>query len=313
MRKEYQKISDLYNLGLIKNVACLRQGLIVPKAVIETPKGKFIVSQHKLSNKKNIISKSETSLRYEISLLGTLKDLPVPHYLKSVNNKFIEKFGDRWLTVNKYIEGKNPKTITPAMARQLGSFLGSFHRKGRNFKKIIKQRRKFYDLNPKVMREMHSSVKRQKNKKLRAVVEEVKAGVIENFPPPKLPTGPIHVDIKPENELFFKGKLTGIVDFGNFYIGTLMVDLGKTIMWNCCRNKKIDKKLLKEFIKGYGSKRKLGLKETLYLKKSILYAIYSHIWVDLYHIPFKYVPESYVLSLVNNFLPVARKIILEAK
>ena len=48
--------------------------------------------------------------------------------------------------------------------------------------------------------------------------------------------------------------------------------------------------------------------ELNYFKKSILFAIYSHIWVDLYHVPIKYIPEEYTLSLVRDFLPVARQL-----
>jgi len=45
-----------------------------------------------------------------------------------------------------------------------------------------------------------------------------------------------------------------------------------------------------------------------YLKQSILFAIYSHLWVDLYHVPIRYVPESYTLFLVREFLPLARRL-----
>ena len=87
-----------------------------------------------------------------------------------------------------------------------------------------------------------------------------------------------------------------------------MIDVGKTIMWNCCITGMLDEKLFKSFIHGYKEKRRLNKNEAKYLKKSILYAIYSHIWVDLYHIPIKYVPIKWTLFLVKTFLPVARKL-----
>ncbi|OGI28632.1 MAG: hypothetical protein A2184_03125 [Candidatus Moranbacteria bacterium RIFOXYA1_FULL_44_7] len=79
-------------------------------------------------------------------------------------------------------------------------------------------------------------------------------------------------------------------------------------MWNFCPNKKLDRRLLKEFIRGYNSRRNFSKAEHLYLEKAILFAIYSHIWVDLYHIPIKYVPESWPLMLIRRFLPVANQI-----
>jgi Ser/Thr protein kinase RdoA (MazF antagonist) len=194
------------------------------------------------------------------------------------------------------------------MARELGVFLGEFHLQGKRFRKILKSRRKFYDLNPAVMKKTERYAFNQNNLLLKLVVHDIKSGVEKNRPPAGLPRGPIHVDIKPENELFVKNKLSAVVDFGNFYVGPLMVDVGKTIMWNCCGRGKFDKNLFKSFMNGYKSKRRLTKKEFSYLKKSILFAIYSHIWVDLYHVPLKYVPESYTLFLVKNFLPVATQI-----
>lgn len=312
-KKEYQEIADIYCLGKIKKIYYLHKGLQTPKVCLTVPKGIFVVSKYSLSNKKKIISKSEKSLQYEIDLLNFLKNLPVSNFIISDSGNYIEKYKRFWITVDKYIKGSTPKTINTKMAEQLGIFLGKFHKQGMRFKKRNKERRKFYDLRPVVLKQMHPIALRQTNKILKGVVKEVKRGVIENFPPKNMEIGPIHVDIKPENELFSRGKLTGVVDFGNFYIGPLMIDVGKTIMWNCCKNKRLNKKLLKEFVKGYQSQRKMNNDECNYLRKSILYAIYSHIYVDLYHVPLKYVPESYTLFLVNNFLPIARKMMKSSR
>ena len=87
-----------------------------------------------------------------------------------------------------------------------------------------------------------------------------------------------------------------------------MVDVGKTIMWNCCKHKKLDFKLTAELLRGYETKRKLNKKEKSYLKNSILFGIFSHIWGDLYHVSVGYIPENYTISLIRNFLPIARKL-----
>ncbi len=116
------------------------------------------------------------------------------------------------------------------------------------------------------------------------------------------------MDIKPENELFERGKLTGVVDFGNFYVDAFVIDVGKTIMWNCCRNRKLDWKLALAFMEGYTSRRKASRAELASITQWILFAIYSHLWVDLYPVPLGYVPESYTLRLVNEFLPIARQL-----
>ncbi|MFH0806527.1 MAG: phosphotransferase [Candidatus Brennerbacteria bacterium] len=305
-RKEYQEISDAFQLGSVKRIVYFGKGLQTPKVMVRTPKGEFIISKHRHFSSRDIWSKSRRSFLYEVGLLNVLKKLPVPHYRKSAKGGYVLDFKRFDVTVYRFLPGKQPRFLTPAMVRQLGSFVGSFHAAGRNFRETLKGRRRFYQLTHTVVRRMHVYAQKQKNPRLKRIVTEVKKGVEQNRLPASLPKGPIHVDIKPENELFVREKLTGVIDFGNFYIGPYMLDVGKTVMWNCVRKGRLEKNLLQSFLKGYESKRKLSVQERKYLKRSILFAIFSHIWVDLYHVPIKYVPESYTLFLVRAFLPVAR-------
>lgn len=307
-KNQYQQIADIYCLGKITNITYLHQGYQSPKVAVTTLLGKFVIAKNKLSNKKDVISKSKISLQYEIDMLNSLFNLPVPEYLLSKNKKFIEQFEKDYVTVYKYIIGTSPKKFTEKMIYDLGMFLGEFHKQGKKFNKKLKVRRKFYDLNPRVIKKMMPLVNKQSNELLKSVVQKVKNGVEKNRPPINLPIGPIHVDISANNLLYQKNNLSGVIDFGNFYIGEYMIDIGKTIMFTCCQNGKLNKKFLNKFIQGYQKFRKLNKKEKDYLDKSILYAIYSHIWVDLYHVPLKYVPESYTIFLVKKFLPITKLI-----
>ncbi|MDD4902304.1 MAG: phosphotransferase [Patescibacteria group bacterium] len=307
--REYQMIADRYGLGKINRISYLYLGYGgSAKVAVVTPLGKFVISKNIIASGKGIVGKSKEGLQYEIDMLKTVEGMPVPSFLRSKRKTFIEKFRGGLVTVYRFLPGKPPRKITPAMAYQLGEFFGEFHKRSHKFKKDLAARRKYYDLNPAVMEKMRPGAHRQKNAILKKAVEIVEQGVKDNYPPAEIPAGPIHVDPYSRNELFQGNKLSGIIDFGNFYLGPLMIDVGKIIMWNCCPGKKLDKRLLKKFIGGYKRKRKFSGRESAYLKKAILYAIYSHIWVDLYHVPIKYVPESYALFLVKNFLPVARQI-----
>jgi Ser/Thr protein kinase RdoA (MazF antagonist) len=149
---------------------------------------------------------------------------------------------------------------------------------------------------------------KQTNLKLKSVVADIENGVIDNKFDNKLPQGPIHVDIKADNELFIGDKLTGIIDFGNFYRGPLILDVGKTIIFNCIKNNNINKEMMKKFLMGYEKYRKLTKKEHDNIFKAIRYAIYSHIWLDLYHVPLKLVPQKHTLYFVKKFLPAIRKL-----
>ena len=276
--KEYQIIANKYRLGEIINLEYLYIGYGgSAKVKIETSKGYFVVAKNILADKKDITSKSVESLQYEIDMLNTIKRIKVPQYRYSEKNNYIEKYKDGWVTIYDFIPGKSPKKINNKKAFELGKFLGEFHKLGSKFKKEIPSRRKFYNLDYSAIRKMETIARKQKNKKLFSLIDEIKLGVIDNTPPRNIPIGPIHVDIGHNNELFLGDKLSGIIDFGNFYRGPYMVDIGKTIMWNCCSNGKLNIKLFNSFMSGYKSNRKLNKSESQYITKSILFAIYSHI------------------------------------
>ncbi|MFA6502818.1 MAG: phosphotransferase [Candidatus Paceibacterota bacterium] len=302
------KIAETFRLGTVAGVKSLQKGFQTPKTLLRTSKGSFVVSKYTLNNPNTLLGKSVASLQYEIDFLTHLKGLPVPHYVKSVNGKYIEKQGDHWVTVDKFIGGSHPEIVTESMARQLGKFLGAFHQQGRGFRQAPRGRRRFYDMRPAVVEKMAVYAKKQDDQQLASVVEEVLRGVERTRLPKGLPQGIVHVDIKSDNELFAGEKLKAVLDFGNMYKDALLLDVGKVIMWNCVRHKEVDTALVASFIKGYEEKRRLSTAERKYLKRSVLFAIYSHIWVDLYHLPLKYVPASYVRYLVRTFLPVARKL-----
>jgi homoserine kinase type II len=298
--------AERYNLGEIRSLTQLHGGLQTPKTLVKTTKGTFVISKHNLSTAKGLVHKSRESLSYEIKLLNTLKDLPVPHFVRSQKGRYMEDINNSWVTVDTFIPGKKPHTITPKMAYQIGLFIGDFHTQGKRFKTSLPSRRKFYDLGEGVMKRMYPYAKKQTNPLLKSVLEEVKSGVEKNRLSKNLPRGPVHVDIKPDNELFVGEDLAGVLDFGNFYIDTFLLDVGKAIMWNCVKAGKIDPALCKAFMRGYQERRRLNKQEMKYLTQAIRFAIYSHIWVDLYHVPLRYVPESYTLGLVKKFLPIAR-------
>lgn len=241
---------------------------------------------------------------HEIKLLKLLNALSVPKYINS-GNKYIICYKETNITVYRYIEGRMPKKLNEDMVYQLGEFLGKFHKLGKKFKDRLAGRRKFYDLNDSVMNKMDVYARKQTNLLLKGNFERIRQGVKNNRLPDGLARGPIHVDLKPMNELFIKERLSGILDFGLFYKDYLLIDIGKTIMWNCKKNSKIDKNLLKSFIKGYEKERILPKREKESLKQAILFAIYAHIYVDYYHVPLHIVPESYTIGLVKEFLPVA--------
>ena len=307
-KSEYQKIMDFFGLGKIRTIEYFKQGLAAPKIHVKSTKGRYVIAKYKLGKGENFKNKPRTALRSEIDLLTSLENLPTPNYILNCKNDYILDYKGFAITVYKFLPGRAPKAMNEEKIFQLGKFLGNFHQQGAKFKNRFTARHIFYDFSNKKMKFMKKYAYNQKNKELKSVVAEVEREVIKNRPHYNFSQGPIHVDIKSDNELFQRDKLTGIIDFGNFYVGPYILDLGKTIIFNCVINNQINKKLKTQFLRGYESQRRLTKQEKKFLNRSILYAIYSHIWLDLYHVPLKLVPARHTLYFVKNFLPAARQL-----
>ncbi|MBI4094984.1 MAG: phosphotransferase [Candidatus Liptonbacteria bacterium] len=302
-KKEYQKIAKVFKIGTIQNLHQFKGGLAAPKVLVKTTRGRFVIAKYKFGKGDNFKNKPRWALQNEVDLLNLLKGLPTPQYVADGKGDFILNHRGFGITVYRFLEGRTSRTFNGKQVFELGRFLGNFHAQGLKLKNRFSKRHKFYHFPPARIREMKIHAYNQTHPKLKSVVRLVEDGIRENSPPKYLPHGPIHVDFKHDNELFKGNTLTGIIDFGNFYRGPLMLDVGKAIIFNCAKNGKLDDKLIKRFLAGYSKYRKLDREEKKYLKRSIRYAIYSHIWLDLYHVPLNLVPETHTLYFVEEFLP----------
>lgn len=306
-QSDYQKIINIFNLGKIKKIEYFELGLAAPKVHVVTSKGQYVIAKYKIGKGENFKNKPLSSLKYEVDLLTSLKNLPTPKYIAYKKNNYILDFKGFAVTVYEYLKGMPPKYINDKRAFQLGKFLGSFHRQTKRLKNRYSNRYKFYYFSKSRYDYMRPYAYDQKNKELKAVVGAIETIMNMNRLSNNLPQGPIHVDIKADNELFKGDKLTGIVDFGNFYVGPFMLDLGKTIVFNCIKNNRINLQLMHHLLSGYEQERPLQKIEKKNLNKAIIFSICSHIWLDLYHVPLKIVPYTHTLGYVKNQWPAVRK------
>lgn len=299
---EYVELCSIFRLGAL--VKIFHYDMVWyewTKVFVQTEQGKFVISAYETSGTARL--KWRDLILQEIALLSSLNGLPVPQYV-SVDGDYALSYKGKNITVYRYIEWVNPEVINASMVSQIGQFLGRFHTMGADFHDPLIGRRRFYDLGDVVMRTMDVYAREQSNPLLQAHFERVRMGVMENRLPTGLAVWPIHVDLKPVNVLFIGETLSGVLDFWLFYRDALLIDIGKAIMWNCVQDKKVNPELMTHFLEGYERERILPDTERELLKQAILFAIYSHIYVDYYHVPLEIVPESYTVSLVEDFLPV---------
>ena len=94
--------------------------------------------------------------------------------------------------------------------------------------------------------------------------------------------------------------LTYIVDFDNGYVGPLILDLGKAIMFFASDKKKFDARKANLMIREYNKIRKLNKLEQKELKKAVNFAFLSHVFVDYYIRAIKVTPQRYFEWIIND-------------
>lgn len=298
MEKSFIKsVCDKYNLGGLKSFSVIPLGLINKKILITSSRGKFVL---------RLSIRSARQLEFEVALLNHICELKVVRLMPYAPGKYISFYNKTPYLVYKFIKGEIPKKITLQLINQIGKFQGKFHVLGRSFKLQVK-RDYYYDFSKPRVREFYKKLYKKTPPQFKKQFRVVRDTLLNIQLPKNIPTGPIHVDIKPENVLVKKGELAGVLDFDNSYFGPYIIDIGKTVMWWCINKGRVNQQNFQEFIKAYTSQRKLTSIEQRLLGQSILHAIASHIYIDYLKYQEGIIPLSYLTMLHREFYPVLLK------
>lgn len=222
----------------------------------------------------------------------------MPELIK-LNKGYLTRIEGKPALLYKYIPGKQLKRFSKKQLMEVGEFNANFHNQGKKF-----SWNKY--------RDKHYRLPKSKLDRIIAAAEEAKLGHLtllhdliieleENKLNENLPEGPVHVDIKPENVLFYKGKLSGVLDFDNSYIGYFLLDLAKTMVWFGLEGKFFNIEKSKIIYDGYIEKRNLSSLEYSELYKAIKFAFLSHIIVDYYKRALGIISSDYFEFMVNDF------------
>lgn len=282
-------LRKLRELGAIKEITRFRSGQINESHYLKTDQGEYVLRIYR--------HKKEQEIAFEVALLNILKGFPVPA-VAPIHGKEIIKFGLSCAILYKYIPGKNLKSFTSSQRKSVGRALAAIHNKTKDFKWAGKRNEYYNFTNEKI--NLFSRTVDKSSIPFKKRFQEIKADSIKYRLRPSLPSGGIHVDVKPENVLFYKGSLSGIIDFDNSYIGPLVLDLAKTIMWFGLYNKKMNLAYARDIYRGYTSARKLTALEYKELHTAIMFAHASHLFDVFYMAALKKNTMKYFRFLMNN-------------
>lgn len=301
-----KRFRELNQAQLIEALAAARVGKIiqiVPYAGGQHNRTFFVITSKGKFSLRVYLYKTPSKFSFELALLNAVRGLPVPR-LQKFGRRYYYSVNDKFAILYRYIPGHQLTRYSNSQLTQVGSFIGSYHRRVQRFV-WHGRRHKFYDL-PKhriqhLLRVIHSS-RVPYQQYLRAIVRDL----LRYQMPRDLPEGSIHADIKPENTLFYGRRLSGVIDFDNSYIGPFILDLAKSMVWFGSRNGTFRLAAAIQIYRGYVSKRPLNAQEFGALFTAVKFAFLSHVFVDYFMRARSYTTAKYFSTIIRHLYTAYR-------
>jgi Ser/Thr protein kinase RdoA (MazF antagonist) len=262
-------ILNNWNIKEIYEIKLIDKGNVNKNWLIKTKDKKYVFRQF---NKEHTIS----NLKFELSYLLYLKDkkfpYDIPALLMTKSKKSFLMRGKDLFWLYPFIEGNHIDQSSKKVLTEIALMTTRYHDiieksklenkkpKKKNFGReaIIKEIKEFVSKMP-LKKNNRQKIFFKQSKKMVDILEKLDTKDY-NF----LKQYPIHRDLNPENLIWKKGRLTGIIDFEN--VGNskdvLARDIAVIMQYFCKKNKsKFDIEKARFFIKEYKKHRKLQKEE----------------------------------------------------
>lgn len=272
----------LGNWGIENTISCKKaeKGVSNHNWIVKTNEGKYVLRKVRQDKKLS-------ELKFELEYLNYLKRKKFPYKIPApTQNKrgsFFVRKGSSVFWLYAFIEGKDIKRFGYPELKECAKMMANYHKLIEN--SGLDNKTSCSDFSRKeIMREISSFRKKigdsPKDKKDKIFLEEsskllpLLSGLnVREYS--KLKKYPLHRDINPENTLWKKKKLIGVIDFEN--VGeikdTLIKDIAGMLQYSC-RDKtdkyKLDLKLVRFFLKEYRKYHPLSETEASFIPEVII-------------------------------------------
>ena len=194
-----------YDIGEIISCIGIVEGIENTNFLLTTSTGRFILTIFE--------KRVQTSdLPFYLGLMDylSLKGFPCARPVQRKDGKIWGKIEKKSAALITFVSGQWPKRINLNHCLKVGHILAKLHITGSDFK--IKRKN---NLSVETWQPLLKTCLKQNNLSNNLKIENL-AGVIEHLEnnwPNNLPTGPIHGDLFPDNVLFHKKYISGVIDF----------------------------------------------------------------------------------------------------
>ncbi len=259
-KKDISSINKKFEIEKIINFKGIKQGIENTNYLLRSKNKKFILTIFE----KRV---SQKEIPFFMKLMDQLNNSKIncPQPQKNKDKSYLIRLKNKTACIVSFLDGKDKKSLNLKNCHDIGKMIAEMHL---STKKITFSRKN--SMGVKYLNPLLNSIK-FKSKKFTNIEKFLKINFkdIKMKWPKKLPSGIIHGDLFIDNIFFKKNKLSGIIDFYFAANDYFMYEIAICVNALCFDKKKskflINKKKVKNLIKGYESVKKISLKE----KKSL--------------------------------------------
>ena len=259
-KKDLLYINKKFNDERFLSFKGIKQGIENTNYLLKSKNKKYILT---IFEKR--VSKKEIPFFMELMDELNKSNLNCPKPLKNKDGKYLINLKNKTACIVSFLQGKDKKNLNSKNCYDVGRIIAQMHLHTKKIKLFRKNSMGVKNLNP-----LLKSIK-FKSKKFTNIDKFLKINFdnIKKKWPKKLPGGIIHGDLFIDNIFFKNNKLSGIIDFyfaaNDYFMYEIAICINALCFDKINSKFKINKKKIKNLIKGYENVRNISLKE----KKSL--------------------------------------------
>ena len=255
-KKDLSTINKQYNSKKFVSFKGIKKGIENTNYLLKSKNEKYILT---IFEKR--VSKKE--IPFFMKLMDQLSNSKIncPKPLRNFKKKYLFRLKNKTACIVSFLKGKDKKTLDLKNCYDVGKMVAEMHSSTKKIKLYRKNSMGIQNLNPLI-----NSIK-FKSKKFINIEKFLKTNFkdIKKKWPKKLPSGIIHGDLFIDNIFFKSNELSGIIDFyfaaNDYYMYEIAICIN-ALCFDKNKNKFIlNKKKVKNLIKGYESIKKISIKE----------------------------------------------------
>ena len=255
-KKDISYINKKFEIDRIISFEGIRQGIENTNYLLRSKNKKFILTIFE----KRV---SQKEIPFFVKLMDQLNDLKIncPKPIKNKSGNYLIRIKNKTACIVSFLDGKDKKKLNVKNCYDIGKIIAQMHLSSKKIKLYRKNSMGIKNLNP-----LFNSIK-FKSKKFVNIEKFLNNNFkdIKKKWPKELPNGIIHGDLFIDNIFFKNNKLSGIIDFYFAANDYFMYEIAICVNALCFDKKNskflINKKKVKNLIKGYESIRKISTKE----------------------------------------------------